>query len=109
MSGHEIRLHELVGRTVRDSNGHRIGRIQELHAEIELHEHGNEYVVREFHVGIFGALESLAGSGFARHAMRRLSRFVGYRGYVIPWEMMDLTDPVHPRVTRELSELSPRQ
>lgn len=109
MSGREIRLHELVGRTVHDSNGRRVGRIQELHAEIELHERGNEYVVREFHVGIFGALESLAGSSFARHAMRPLSRFIGYRGYSIPWEMMDLSDPSRPRVTRPVGELSARQ
>jgi sporulation protein YlmC with PRC-barrel domain len=107
MSDREIRLHQLVGRTVRDSNGHRIGRLFELEAIIELREHGNEYVVATFHVGSFGAFEWLAGSHFARHALLLLGRFGGHRRYSIPWQSMDLSDPSHPRVTSALRELVP--
>ena len=99
MSSREIRLHELVGRKVRDANGRSIGHIQELHAEIELHEHGNEYVVVAFHVGRFGMFESLASSRFAWKALRFLRR----RSYTIPWEQMDLSDPRRPRLTGALS------
>ena len=105
MSTREIRLHDLVGRKVRDVDGRSLGRIQELHAEIELHEHGNEYVVRAFHVGAFGFFESLAGSRFAWSALR----FLRGRSHTIPWELMDLSDPLRPRLTRRIEQLAPRQ
>jgi hypothetical protein len=106
MSRREVRLHHLVGRTVHDADGCRIGRIQELLAEIELHEHGNEYVVREFHIGAFGMFEALTGSRFAQHAMQALEWLTRYRVYAVPWELMDLSDPERPRVTRSLRELA---
>jgi sporulation protein YlmC with PRC-barrel domain len=108
MSRSEVRLHHLVGRTVHDVDGRRIGRIQELLAEIELHEHGNEYVVREFHIGAFGVLEALAGSRFAQRAMKRLEWLTRYRVSTVPWELMDLRDPLRPRVTRSIRELVQR-
>jgi sporulation protein YlmC with PRC-barrel domain len=109
MSTREILLNDLVGRTVHDVDGRAVGRIQELHAEIELHEHGNDYVVREFHIGIFGAFEALAGTRFTRMVMHRLSRFSGYRTYSVPWEQMDLSDPERPRATQSKATLLSRQ
>ena len=98
MSGREIPLHHLVGRTVRDADGCVIGRIQELSVEIELHEHGNEYVVREFHVGAFGVLEALMGSRLAQQLASVLR--LGHPGrFTIPWELMNVDDPDHPRVS----------
>ncbi len=105
MSAREILLSDLIGRTVHDADGRAIGRIEELRAEIELHEHGNEYVVCEFHIGAFGAFTAFAGSRFARVAMQRLGRWSGYRTSSIPWELMDLSDPEHPRARRKKSEL----
>jgi sporulation protein YlmC with PRC-barrel domain len=102
----KICLHHLVGRTVHDVDGRRIGRIQEILAEIELHEHGNEYVVREFHIGAFGLFEALAGSRFAQRAMKRLEWLTRYRIYVVPWQLMDLSDLARPRVSRSLRELA---
>ena len=104
MSGREILLHHLVGRTVRDADGCVIGRIQELSVEIELHGHGNEYVVREFHVGAFGVLEALMGSRLARKLATMLR--LGPPGqYTIPWELMNVDDHEHPRVTVSQSRL----
>lgn len=105
MSGREILLHHLIGRTVHDADGCAIGRIQELCAEIELHEHGNEYVVREFHVGAFGVFEALMGSQFARRIAEVL-RLGRSARYTIPWDLMNLDDPEHPRVTVSQSRLS---
>src|SRR4051812_10624491 len=102
MSPRQVELHELLGRMVRDPDGHSIGRIQELFAEIELHEQGNEYVVREFRVGAFRMFGALAGSRFAWKALP----FMRGRSYTIPWELMDLTDVKRPRVTRPIRELS---
>ena len=101
----EVALHHLLGRTVVDPKGRTVGRVEELRAEIELHEHGNDYVVTEFHVGSFGAIESLAGPYFARMLLRRLGRLVPYRAHTIAWNRMDLSDPRHPRVLDTLEEL----
>jgi hypothetical protein len=105
MSTREVSLSELVGRRVKDAAGRSIGRIEELRAEIELHDGGNDYVVVEFHVGAYGALEALAGGGFGRHLLRRVGGAVGYERHCIPWDRMDLRDPERPRLTCRVEEL----
>lgn len=101
----EVALHHLLGRTVLDPDGRKVGRVEELRAEIELHEHGNDYVVSEFHIGSFGAVESLAGPYFARMLLHRIGHLVPYHGFVIPWNRMDLRDPRHPRTLDSLEQL----
>jgi hypothetical protein len=105
----EVPLHRLLGRTVRDPNGRKVGRIEELRAEIELHEEGNDYVVTEFHVGSFGAIERLAGAHFARLLLQRLGRFAPYSRHRIPWNRIDLADPRNPRALDTLEELDARR
>jgi sporulation protein YlmC with PRC-barrel domain len=105
MSRREIRLSDVVGRKVYDADGRSIGRVEELLAEIELHEHGNDYVVVEVHVGAYGALEALCGSIFARRLLRRVGRFIRHRHHRVPWTLMDFSDPVTPRVRCRESEL----
>ena len=98
MTARQVRLHHLAGRKVRDVSGEFVGRIHELCAEIELHEHGNDYVVREFRIGTIGVLEFLGGSYFIRELLHTL-HLVRADRYVVPWEQLDLTDPEHPRLT----------
>jgi sporulation protein YlmC with PRC-barrel domain len=105
MSPREVLLSDLVGRTVRDADGRSVGRIEELRAEIELRDDGVDYVVVEYHVGAYGALEALAGSHFARHFARLLGGALGYKRYCIPWQQMDLTDPRHPCITTSADTL----
>ena len=105
MSHREIRLSDVIGRVVRDVEGRSIGRLEEMHAEIELHDQGNDYMVVEFHVGAYGALEALAGARFARHVLRRIRPLVGYRHYRVPWTRMDLSEPSRPRILCRASEL----
>jgi len=104
----EVALHHLLGRVVRDPTGRRIGRVEELRAEIELHEQGNDYVVTEFHVGSFGAVESLAGAHFARLLLHRLGRLAPYERHRIRWDRMDLTDPLNPTSLDTVEELKRR-
>ena len=104
MTSRELYLHHLVGRMVHDVNGTPVGRIHELCAGIELHEHGNVYVVREFHVGVVGWLEGLMGGRFARQLARTLRRRAN-APHVVSWELMDLTDPLRPRLTVPKSSL----
>jgi len=101
----EVALHHLLGRTVRDPNGRKVGRIEELRARIELEERRPEYVVAEFHVGSFGAIESLAGAHFARLLLHRLGRLAPYTSHSIPWDRIDLSDPRNPRTRDSLEEL----
>jgi sporulation protein YlmC with PRC-barrel domain len=104
----ELLVSHLVGRVVRDADGRKVGRIEELLARIELHEHGNDYVVAEFHVGAYGLLEALTGGVFAQKLVQRFGGLVGYRRFRIPWEWMDLSDPVHPRLNHARADLESR-
>jgi sporulation protein YlmC with PRC-barrel domain len=105
MNGREIELDLLVGRTVRDVDGQVVGRLEELCAEVALDE-GSEYVVREFHVGRYGVFGRLGEGRFTRHLLRKIQRAIGYRRYVVPWELMDLSDPERPRVRDRVSRLT---
>ncbi|MES2359771.1 MAG: hypothetical protein V4529_15650 [Gemmatimonadota bacterium] len=104
----ELLLGHLIGRLVRDVDGLKVGRIEELLARIELHEHGNDYVVVEFHVGAYGLMEALTGGVFAQKLVQRIGSVVGYRRFRIPWEWMDLSDPLHPRLNHTRAELEAR-
>ncbi len=105
MSRRTVSLDQLVGRVVHDADGRRIGRIEELDAEIVLERGGNEYVVTRFGVGHWGAFDRIASGHFVQQLVRRITRATSYVHYEIPWEWMDLSDPEHPRVTRAESEV----
>lgn len=98
-------LSDLVGRAVLDADGQRLGRLEELRAEVRLLPDGVDYVVVEYHVGAYGALEALGGSHFARHLLRLFAPLIRYRRYRVPWEWMDLADPDRPVVTRRAEEI----
>ena len=91
----ECRVELLIGRRVVDAGGDVVGRLEEVVAEYS----GGEYLVREFHVGAFAAFERLGGGLLGTALLRLLGGHRRYRGYVVPWHLMDLTDPDHPRVT----------
>ncbi|CAN5480213.1 hypothetical protein BH09GEM1_BH09GEM1_29400 [soil metagenome] len=95
MSSTEVRLHDLVGRKVRDTRGATVGRIHELCAEIALREGGNDYFVREYHLSSLGALEFLGGSSFMRTLLHTLG-IARADAIVVPWDQLDLSDPERP-------------
>ena len=105
MSARTVALHDLVGRVVHDAAGRRIGRIEELKAEIALERGGNDYVVTRFGVGRWGPFDAIASGRIVQQLVRRITRATSYVHYDIPWELMDLDDPAHPRVMRRESEL----
>ncbi len=106
MSARTIALDQLVGRVVHDADGRRLGRIEELEAELVLESHGNDYVVTRFGIGRFGILDTIASGRIVQQLVRRLMRATSYVRYDIPWEWMDLTDAEHPRVNRPERELA---
>ena len=105
MSARTVALHDLVGRVVHDADGRRIGRIEELKAEIVLEHGGNEYVVTRFGVGRWGPFDMIATGHFVQQLVRHITRATSYVHYDVPWDWMDLTDATRPRVTRPEREL----
>jgi hypothetical protein len=88
----EVRLEDFLGRPVHDASGREMGRLEELRVERE----GDGLAVVEFLVRTAGWLERLSLGAFG------LSRF---RGYVVPWQCMDLSVPGKPRCTCRADEL----
>lgn len=93
MSTPKVHFEMLLGRMVRDSNGVGVGRIFSAHAEIE----GEECVLREFLLGP-GAL--LARFGIRFHSPEPVR---------VPWDLLDIADPGHPRLRCTAAELARRQ
>jgi sporulation protein YlmC with PRC-barrel domain len=90
----ELRLERLLGRQVHASNGRRVGRIEEFRAE----RRGNTLEIREVVIGVAGLLERL-GVGVKLLVGAKTS------GYVARWEQVDVTDPMHPKITCRVEDL----
>ena len=102
MTARECRVELLIGRRVVDANGEVVGRLEEIIADYV----DDEYVVREFHVGAYAALERLGTGMLGRGLLRLIGGGRIYTGYIVSWRHVDLSDPEHPRVTVAKAELS---
>jgi hypothetical protein len=91
-----IRVDDLLGRVVRDSNDQTIGRIYEMRAE----EEGDDLVIVEYHLGAAAMMERV---GLSILRLAGLSR--GRDPLKVPWDRMDLSDPRHPRLLGAREEL----
>ena len=97
-----VNLEHLAGRRVLSLRGKSVGRIEEIVAE----RHGDDIVVTEFHVGIFAAFERLSASAIGITMLdffRLRHRDCLYR---IPWDKLDISDPLRPRLRCTLEQLS---
>lgn len=104
MSEREIRIERIIGRRVWDADGRSIGRIEELVAEIVLHEQGREYVVRELCVVSFGALDAITANALVRQLLCVTMRNASATRYAIPWQSIDLSDPARPRLNGPMDQ-----
>ncbi|MBZ9961485.1 MULTISPECIES: hypothetical protein [unclassified Mesorhizobium] len=97
-----VNLEHLAGRRVLSRQDESIGYIEEIRAEPA----GDDFVVTEFHVGIYAAFERLSAStiGTAVLDFFRLRRRDGL--YRIPWDKLDISDPARPRLLCSTTELS---
>ncbi|TPM34716.1 hypothetical protein [Mesorhizobium sp. B2-3-4] len=85
-------LDQLAGRRVFSKEGQCIGHLEEIVAEAD----GDDLVVTEYHVGIFAAFERLSASSIGT-ALLDLIRLRHREGiYRIPWDKLDISDPVRP-------------
>jgi sporulation protein YlmC with PRC-barrel domain len=90
-----VRVQDLYGMRVHDSEGKVAGRILSIHATWK----GSECVVTEYHLGAAALVERLgisAGSliGLSMHSPIRVS-----------WDQMDFSDPEKPRLKCRVDEL----
>ncbi|HET7197814.1 MAG TPA: PRC-barrel domain-containing protein [Burkholderiales bacterium] len=95
-----VRLEDFVGQPVRDRDGRRIGHLHEVRARRE----GDELVVVDYLVGPAGWAERFSLAGFGRE-LAGLFGFGRSRGYVVPWDRMDLGASGEPRCTCAAREL----
>jgi sporulation protein YlmC with PRC-barrel domain len=98
----EVKLELLLGTRVVDSNGERVGRIEEVLADRD----GDELLVTDYLVGRYGLFKRFS----IYHVGIGLMRYLGSHAqsanpHRIPWEKMDLSDPEHPRLTCTVDEL----
>lgn len=88
----EARVERLLGRSVLDTGGRRVGRIEEIHAERD----GQQWVVQSYVLGLGGLIERIAAGGIARALLGALAS--RRRRRTIAWDELDLSDPDRPRL-----------
>ena len=104
MRSREIRLETLIGRTVQDAAGARVGVLEELRA----HERDGELLVEEYVVADFGAFDRLVGWHPARVWLPDIVRRWIAHERSIRWDELDLADPERPRLRTTVAELDAR-
>ena len=92
MASREVHVELLLGSRVRDVDGEKVGRLEELHVDVV----DGESVVTEFHIGSAALVERIAGF------VRQLPFFgilPNVRSeYRVRWEDLDITNPREPRL-----------
>lgn len=94
MTAREIRIEELLGRTVRDVEGRALGPL----AEIRVAQRDGEAFVEAYCVGAYGLFQRLAGTAMRRALLRAFGRADRGGDWLVPWEQMDLSEPSQPRL-----------
>jgi sporulation protein YlmC with PRC-barrel domain len=101
MTMRELNADLLIGRRVYALNGRSIGRLQDIRVE----RRGDECVVTEYLVGVYGLFERLAASDIGRTVLRTLRARRSGGGYAVPWRQLDLNDAQRPRLRCSVEDL----
>jgi hypothetical protein len=94
MKNEELFLDQLLGRTVVAGNNRSVGRLEEFRAE----QRGEYFQIVAFVIGAAGLMERL------NVGLRALLGMSG-RGKIARWDQIDISDPLHPRLTCSVDEL----
>src|SRR5215210_8092413 len=100
MANREVHIERLLGHKVFDSEGKRVGRLEEVVAVRQ----DNEWVVQEYWVGSGALLHRLS----VRGAARALLGFFGAKenaGFKVPWDKIDLSQTKRLRLNCAHQEL----
>jgi hypothetical protein len=90
----EVRLDRLLGRQVLAPNNQPIGHLEEFRSE----KRGHGLIITEYVIGTAGLVERLG-------VTLKLLFGKSTGGYIARWDQLDISDPVHPRLTCPASEL----
>ncbi len=105
MADTTVRVEDIMGKKVLDASGKLVGHIEEI-VVVPAGPQDNDWVVKEYHVGMAALFERLAALTFLDALLRVFHKDRGV-GWVIPWNKLDLSDPIHPRLLGERDDLSP--
>ena len=97
----DVNIELLVGTQVHDTDGKKVGRIQEFRADSR----GDACVVESYLVGASALVERLSAWTLVRPIARALHARKLYSLYEVPWQDMDLSDPKRPRLRIAKSDL----
>ena len=90
----DIKVELLVGTKVRDLDGRKVGRIEEIRVERQ----EEALLVEAYLIGASALIERLSARTLVRPIRRLLRARHIYSVYKVPWQDMDLTDPKRPVV-----------
>jgi hypothetical protein len=99
----ELNVDLLLSRRVYALNGRRVGHLEEVRAE----RRGGEYYVTEYFVGVYALFARLAGWFIGQAILEALGVKSKRRGFRVPWNQLDLTDPGKPRLKCPVADLEP--
>ena len=89
----QLRLLEILGRKVVDSEGVTLGHLE----EIEMERGAESCPVQAYLVEHRGLLDRMSSWTLTSSMQKALSRRSSKKPYRVPWDEMDLSDPRHPR------------
>jgi hypothetical protein len=92
MATRNINIELLLDRQVRDPEGRRAGRIEEIRARRD----GAGIVVEAYHLGPEALLERLAAPVVRLSIFRALGLHRHGHGWRVRWDQLDLSDPEKP-------------
>jgi sporulation protein YlmC with PRC-barrel domain len=101
MKSRRIHVEHLLGRSVHDIAGRRLGRIEEIKAE----QSTSGCFITGFVLGEPGLLQRLSFAGIAPLFFPSLAAKRRVRARTIPWQKMDLSNPLRPRLRCTEEEL----
>jgi sporulation protein YlmC with PRC-barrel domain len=90
----EINVELLIGTQVRDVDGEKVGRIEEIKVERD----DKSCVLDSYLIGSSALIERMSAWTLVRPIARALHGRRFYSLYQVPWQDMDLSDPHHPRL-----------
>ena len=90
----EVNVELLLGIKVCDVDGENVGRIEELRVARD----ENSCLVVAYLIGTSALIERLSAWTLVRPIARFLNSRDLYSIYRVPWQDMDLSDPLHPRL-----------
>jgi hypothetical protein len=97
---HELRFEELIGKTVRNSHGRPIGRIEDARLEPD----GDDYLVSHFLLGPLERMPRIKAFLGELPTFRALGLGAARDLRPLPWHWFDLSDPERPVLTTGTEE-----